>query len=176
MVTDESKHTNARIRRKRRDKLLEALFGGWPGEKVADDYVKSVRIDKRTQRSLYMIRQLQRCDTWKYLPEQVIDAAMTSHTDFADFMKTGDVEELPTRVLLAMAIEFAAMYLLSANPHNREQMRMWADIDGRMHSYESLHARVLQGALLERDMRGKQIEDAMSGGIPQTDGDFIFDD
>jgi hypothetical protein len=91
-------------------------------------------------------------------------------------MKTGKVEDVPSRALLAMCVEFTSLYLLGANPLNREQLRMWGDLSGRAHSNELVHTRVLLGALLERDLRSKEIEDAMENGIPQTDTDFVFDD
>ena len=171
-----SKRGNSRARKKRRDYLIENLFGVDSREREHKEKLKQITLDPSTQRTLWLVRELQMADTWRYLPRNVLEAAFASEGHFTKFMKTGSVESLPATVIVSMALEFTRLYLLSANPYNREQMRKWYGVDGNAQRYEAMHELVLLGAILQRDIRAKELEDAMEDGVPQTDTDFVFDD
>ena len=138
--------------------------------------LKTVSIDAASLNTIQQIRDLHATGAWDFLPRQVVNVLYDTHSDFGAFSKSGDVQDIPNKAIVAMAVEFFHLYMFSANPYNRAQMRKWFGLDGRAHSLESLHETVLLGAIIQRDIRAKQLEDAMEDGDPQTDDDFVFDE
>ena len=176
MEKEVSERTKARARKRRREILLDKLFQPHSAPESDKKKVKHVYLDERAMENVAFIKELHYAETWRFLPEEVVEIMFRSKSPYKEFVKSEKVEDIPANVVVSMALELLSMYLWGANPYNREQMRRWFSIDGNQHKQEVMQTMMLNAALLERDMRAKEVEDAMEGGAPQSDNDFVFDD
>jgi len=135
---------SARVKAKRESKIRDIFYA----EKVEIEKGKRlhVALPESTQRVIQDIRELHAIDSWKYVPDIVVDALFSEQMQLNDEDPLDPTHMLKDREVVRIALDVLRLYLLGCDSYNRRLMRKIMTMDGKELLPTQIAANVESGA------------------------------
>jgi hypothetical protein len=120
---------SARVKAKREAKIRDIFYD----KKVETEERKRLHIalPDSTQKIIEDIRELHKIDSWKYIPDVVVDALFGEQMQLNDDDPMDPTHILKDREIVRIALDVLRLYLLGADSYNRRLMRRIMSMDGK---------------------------------------------
>jgi hypothetical protein len=135
---------SARVKAKRESKIRDIFYA----EKKEIEKGKRLHIalPESSQKVIQDIRELHAVDSWKYVPDIVVDALFSEQMQLNDDDPIDPTNVLKDREVVRIALDVLRLYLLGSDSYNRRLMRKIMTMDGKELLPTQIAANVESGA------------------------------
>ena len=135
---------SARVKAKRESKIRDIFLCG--ESRNRERKTTSCCFTESTQRVIQDIRELHAIDSWKYVPDIVVDALFSEQMQLNDEDPLDPTQLLKDREVVRIALDVLRLYLLGCDSYNRRLMRKIMTMDGKELLPTQIAANVESGA------------------------------